>query len=149
MALAEVGVDIPVGVCVKCEGKGRKNYKRLTYTHQLGRPLSENNSGGMRWGEAYRLFHRRAWRRVVSEDLGMLSEGLFIVNVKNHLRTRNGVQEEVDVAGFHRDFVTNKLGMVEVEEYKVPVKGMGFGANRNARVPYEYVMMFKFPEEEE
>ena len=40
--------------------KPEKQYKRNTYTHCLGRKLSENNSGGMQFGEKYKELHKKA-----------------------------------------------------------------------------------------
>jgi len=127
-----------LNTCMKCGGQGKRNYKRMTYTHQLGRPLSENNSGGMRWGNEYRWFHMRAWTKVCRDILSGAGAELFIINVKNHIRN----WEEVDVAGWHAEHIA-KLDMVLIEDYKVPVKGMGYGENRDARVASEHVMVFR------
>lgn len=132
----------PAGTCQKCGGAGKRNYKRMTYTHQLGRTLTANNSGGMRWGNEYRYFHMRAWKRVCRDVLDPRGSRLFIVNVKNHIRNF----EEIDVAGWHAEHIT-KLDMDLVEDYKVLVKGMGFGENRDARVPSEHVMVFRAKED--
>ena len=63
--------------CGKCEGKGHREYKRITYRHFLGRELSPDNSGAMQWGVAYRDFHQRVWAKVVPL---IKPGGVFILN---------------------------------------------------------------------
>jgi tRNA G10 N-methylase Trm11 len=131
----------PVLPCEKCGGKGKRKYKRITYTHTLGRPLHPNNSGGMQWGNAYRELHVEAWteaHRVLRKG------GLLIVNVKNHIRTIKGVQQEVDVVGWHVDTILD-LGFKEVDRIPVKTSGMGFGQNRDARAECEWVLVFRKP----
>ena len=130
----QLPVDQP---CPKCNGTGRRKYKRLTYKHTLGRDLHPNNSGGMQWGDAYRELHEKAWaeaHRVLRKG------GLLIVNVKNHFRNH----EEVDVVGWHAETILG-LGFKEVERIPVKTPGMGFGQNRDARAECEYVLVFRKP----
>src|SRR5690606_25564798 len=55
-------------VCERCDGQGRRAYKRLTYTHRLGRPLSEGSTANLGWigkeGERYREAHEAIWAEV-------------------------------------------------------------------------------------
>lgn len=113
--------------------------KRMTYRHQLGRPLTDGNTGGMQWGDEYRAFHRFAWRKV----RGLLAPGgLFVLNVKDHVRGGK-VQE---VAAWHRD-VIEQLGFEVAAERRVEVNGMGFGQHQNgegkAKVDHEMVWAFR------
>ena len=113
-----------------------KDYsKRMTYRHQLGRPLTENNSGGMQWGPDYRTFHEAAWTKVRTLlEYG----GLLILNVKDHVRKG----EVIKVCDWHKDFITHEVGMTCIDDIKVPVNGMGFGANGKSRVDHERVIVF-------
>jgi DNA modification methylase len=109
-------------------------YKRVTYTSALGRKLNEYNSGSLQWGKKYREFHIKAWmesRRVLK------NKGIFILNIKNHIR--NGVEQLV--TEWHIDTL-RLMGFELVEHIKVNVPSMGFGQNREARVPYESVIKF-------
>src|SRR5690606_26606499 len=47
--------------CPKCNGTGRRVYKRITYRHYLGHELHPNNTGGMQWGDVYRSMHEKIW----------------------------------------------------------------------------------------
>lgn len=114
----------------------RDTSQRITYRHTLGRPLSENNSGKLQWGDAYREFHVGAWRKVRS----LLPDGgTFILNVKNHIRKG----EEVNVAGWHKDTLV-QLGFTLCDWVAVPVKGMGFGQHQHtAKINHEIVFKFR------
>lgn len=57
--------------------------RRRSYTHDLGRPLSEGSSGAMHWGDEYRDLHYKAW----SEAVRVLRPGgRFVLNIKDHIR---------------------------------------------------------------
>lgn len=127
--------------CSKCDGTGKRKYKRFTYKHSLGRDLHPRNTGGMQWSEKddapYKVLHREAW----AESWRVLQEGgLLIVNVKNHIRK----YVEIDVVGWHAETI-KALGFEEVERIPVKTPGMGFGANRDARAECEYVLVFRKP----
>lgn len=109
--------------------------RRLTYRHSLGRELTDNNSGAMQWGPDYRAFHVRAWKKVHAL---LVPGGLFVLNVKNHVR-RGKVQH---VAEWHRERC-QRVGFELLEDNKVPVPGMRFGANSGLRVEHEHVYVFK------
>jgi SAM-dependent methyltransferase len=63
--------------------------RRRSYTHDLGRSLSEGNSGAMHWrnggdGSAfYRDLHLSAWREA---ERVLRPGGVFILNMKDHYR---------------------------------------------------------------
>lgn len=113
--------------------------KRMTYTHQLGRQLDDDNSGKMHWGPKYWEFHQKAWAEM---HRVLVPGGLFILNVKDFLRTKKGVQEYVGVAQWHIDLLLDMGYSVEVDQI-IPVKGMGFGANGKSRVDHERVIAFR------
>lgn len=109
--------------------------KRNTYTHVLGRKLSEGNTGGMQWGEEYRLKHIQIYnecKRVLKKD------GIMIINVKDHIRKG----EIVEVSKFHKETM-EKSGFRLVEAITIPVNGLGFGSNAKARVGHENIFVFQ------
>lgn len=110
---------------------------RATYRHALGRPLSENNSGGMQWGVEYRAFHIK-WTNRCWEILA--GGGLLILNVKNHIR--KGVEVEV-VEWFRHRMLS--IGFVLLEDVEVKTPGMRRGENHQVRVECEHVMVFERP----
>lgn len=66
--------------------KAKDGSLRRSYTHDLGRDLSADNSGGMQWGDGYRRFHQQAW----AESLRVLKlGGRFVLNIKDHIRGGN------------------------------------------------------------
>lgn len=112
-----------------------KKYQRNTYRHTLGRPLSENNSGRMQWGDKYRDFHERAWAecwRVLKPT------GLFVLNISDHIRAG----ERQPVTDWHIETL-EKLGFVVLEHVKVETPRQRYGQNGAARVEYESVIRFE------
>lgn len=108
---------------------------RNTYTHILGRKLSENNSGKMPWGEPYRELHRK----VYSECARVLKPGgRAIINIKNHIA--HGT--EVDVTRWHLDEMIRQ-GFIFVSEHRVNLTGNRFGSNGGARIGFESVLLFR------
>lgn len=108
---------------------------RRTYTHTLNRALHPDNSGRLQWGEAYRDFHRRAWteaRRVMTPD------ARFVLNCKDHVRDG----ELVGVTAWHVKTLI-ELGFELVREERVLCPGMRYGANHQARVEYENVILLR------
>lgn len=115
---------------------------RHTYKHSLGRDLHPNNSGKMPYakgkrGLAYRRLHRAAWR----EAWRVLRDGGYLVlNVKNFYKG----DQLVNVAGWHR-WTLRKIGFELVERHVVSVRGHKHGANRDKRVSFEYIYVWKKP----
>jgi hypothetical protein len=109
---------------------------RRSYTHDLGRPLGETNSGAIQWGDDYKKFHSSAWEEAMRV---LRSGGLFVLNIKDHIRGGK-IQ---DVTAWHVDnlMMTGRLELVAIRT--VPLPGIGFGANAEARVPVEYVFVFR------
>lgn len=123
------------GDCRACGGSGLS--RRNTYRHALGRELSPGSAGSMQWGKAYRRLHEDAWReaiRVVRPD------GYLIVNVSNHIR--NG--EEMRVVEFHLNALL-LLGCFVHEVRRVSTPRLGFGANGDARVDGESIIVVRTP----
>lgn len=116
---------------------GRDGSRRQTYRIALGRPLSDENSGALQWGDAYRDFHERAWEEVWRV---LRPGGAFVVNVSDHVR-KGEVQP---VADWHTTAI-RRLGFVRVAEIGVPTRRMRHGANADARVPTEKIFHFQKP----
>lgn len=114
---------------------GSDKSRRTSYTHYLGRPLRPNNAGAMQWGTAYRDLHERAWAEVARV---LQPGGVFILNVSDHVR--KGVV--APVSAWHVDAVIAS-GLDLDDLRRVPTPRMRWGANRNVRVEYEYVLLFR------
>ena len=111
-----------------------KKYKRNTYRHTLGRKLSDNNSGGMQWGEKYKTLHLMAW----SECFRVLKNGgIFILNISDHIRKG----KIIEVTKWHIDTLA-EVGFVEKEHIKCETKRQRFGKNGSLRVGYESIVVF-------
>lgn len=112
-----------------------KKYKRNTYTHQLGRKLSDNNSGAMQWGKKYRELHLKAW----AECARVLKPGgLFCLNISNHIRKG----KEVFVTEWHIEVLRN-IGFSVLEHRKIKTRRNRMGQNGNVRVQYESVVLLR------
>jgi hypothetical protein len=68
--------------------------RRNSYTFDLGRKLSDENSGGMYWGGRYRTFHETAWAEA---NRVLRSGGRFVLNIKDHIK----LHERQFVTGWH------------------------------------------------
>jgi len=110
--------------------------KRITYRHCLGRPLDEQNTGKMQWGEKYRQKHIEIYR----ECLRVLKpNGLMIVNVSDHIRKG----QVVNVVEWHKETIIS-FGMKFIDEIKIETPRMGFGQNAKSRVQHESILVFKY-----
>ena len=112
-----------------------KGYKRNTYTHQLGRKLSDNNSGAMQWGNKYKHLHQKAWQEC---SRVLKPSGLFCLNISNHIRKG----EEIPVTEWHIQELTS-IGFIIVEHRKIKTRRNRMGQNGSARVQYESIILFK------
>lgn len=111
--------------------EAKDNSERNTYTHKLGRKLSDNNSGKMQWGKEYKQLHIDAWKECYRV---LKSNGIFVLNFKNHIR--KGVL--IDVFSWHISELIS-MGFSIEEIVKVETKGNGFGQNGKARTGFEFV----------
>lgn len=110
---------------------------RNTYTHKLGRQLSQNNTGKMQWGEEYRRLHLKAW----GECFRVLKNGgVFILNFKNHIRKG----ELIDVFSWHIKHLI-EIGFMLEEVRQVKTSGNGFGQNGQLRTGFEFVAKLRKP----
>jgi len=113
---------------------------RITYKHMLGRDLDDRNTGGLQWGAAYRTAHVRIWMEVISV---LKPGGVFILNISDHIRGG----KVMPVTSFH-DSLLKQLGLVELSRQEVKTPRMGFGANAEARVDHESVIVYRKPKGE-
>lgn len=112
----------------------RDKSRRLTYTHTLGRQLTEGNTGGMNWGVKYRTTHVL----ILAECRRVLKPGRrLILNISNHIRKG----EEIPVTDWFINAAT-MLGFSLEEHHKIETPRLRYGANREKRVPYESVLVF-------
>ncbi len=114
---------------------GRDGSKRHTYRIDLGRMPSEGSSAVMQWGDEYRDFHQRAWE--TAWDV-LKPEGLLLINMKDHIRDG----ERQPVTSWHRN-VCRAIGYTYVETIKVPVSGLRHGANHEARIDHESIIVLE------
>jgi hypothetical protein len=131
-------------VCPKCDGKGKRVYKRHSYKHYLERMPSPDSSAIMQWGPEYREFHERAWKeiiRVLKPKPAVLAPrskgGRFVLNISDHYR--GGVLQPV--TQWHIDTI-KALGMKKVRQIAVPTERMRHGQNHELRAECEYVVVF-------
>lgn len=113
----------------------RDGSRRRSYTHDLGRQLTANNSGGMQWGKVYRRFHTKAWLKCYR----MLEKGgVLVLNVSDHVRQKKIMR----VAEWHKETLLS-VGFKLVEEHKVDTPRMRDGANSELRVDGEWIYVFR------
>lgn len=109
--------------------------RRRSYTHDLGRALSDANSGGMQWGVEYREFHSAAW----AEAWRVLEpHGLFVLNIKDHIR--GGVRQYV--AGWHVTELSRQ-GFTLLFHLEVEAPSLRAGTNGELRTGGEMVYVLE------
>jgi hypothetical protein len=116
-------------------GIGKWAKTRNSYACSLGKELSENNSGGMQWGDRYRNFHIKAWKEA---DRVLCKNGLFILNISNHIRAK----KEQFVSEWHRDILLG-MGYALLDDTHISTPRQRRGANADLRVEYEHIYTFR------
>lgn len=109
--------------------------ERRTYRHDLGQALHPDNSGQLHWGPKYRAFHEKAWPEAIRV---LRPGGRFVLNIKDHVRD-GAVQP---VSGWHVTTLS-RLGLSLLWMIPVATSGLRYGANRDARVEHEWVLVFE------
>lgn len=105
-----------------------------SYRDFLGKDLNTDNAGRLQWGAKYRTFHERAWseaRRVLTAG------GIFVLNIKDHIRDG----KRVYVTDWHIECLES-LGFCMMKHEQVVTPSHRYGANSEARMPYESVILF-------
>lgn len=123
--------------CDRCDGTGQDQSRRHTYRLDLGRMPTAGSAAVMQWGRDYRMLHVAAWResfRVIRPG------GLMLLNVSDHVRGKRVVR----VSDWHRACV-KALGFEVEREIEVKTRRLKDGANAEARVDYEKVIMARKP----
>lgn len=107
---------------------------RRSYTHDLGRQLSEDNSGAIQWGSRYRDFHIAAWleaKRVLRPD------GRLVLNISDHIRQKRRQY----VSSWHAEALMF-IGFALVDAARVETRRLRSGAHSSVRVRSEMVLTF-------
>jgi DNA modification methylase len=109
--------------------------KRHTYKEYLGRDTSVLSTSSLQWGSEYRDAHYGLWSACLSVlDAG----GYLFLNGSNHIR--NWIEQPVVEA--HVQMLLS-LGMFLREVVQVDTKRQRHGANREARTPYELIVVLQ------
>ena len=112
---------------------------RRSYTHDLRASQGEdytlhpNDTGGMKWGREYWRLHGAVYDEVWRV---LVDGGLFVVNVSDHVRAKKVVR----VVDWHRRALMAR-GFDVVDEVRVDTPRLRHGANRDARVDGEVVIV--------
>jgi tRNA G10 N-methylase Trm11 len=117
---------------------GRDGSKRYTYRISLGRLPTDGSSAGLQWGMDYRSLHLRAWCEVWK---ALRPGGLLVVNVSDHIRDG----EPVPVVEWHAKALV-EIGFQVDEVRTVNTRRMRNGANHEARVPGERIIVARKPQ---
>jgi tRNA G10 N-methylase Trm11 len=135
--------DLFGGECDRCGGAGHDTSKRYTYTTALGRRLTWGSAAGLQWGPEYRRLHRLAWKDATRV---LRPAGWFILNISDHLRQNSrGDQVRIPVSRWHHDHLTTQLGYEAVTVVDIKTHRNGNGANHDARVQTEHLVLFRAP----
>lgn len=113
------------------EDKSRRN----TYTHVLERPLADQNSGKLQWGDDYQDFHRRALKAMFRI---LKPGGYLILNVSDHIRKK----QKMPVVAWYKT-TARQIGFELVSDELIPTKRNREGQNYEARVDGEHLLVFK------
>lgn len=121
--------------CRACGGSGLS--RRNTYRHALGRELTAGSGAAFQWGPRYRHLHEAAWREAIRV---VKPGGFLLVNISNHIREG----EEQRVVEWHTNTLL-LLGCFLHRVERVSTPRLGFGANGDARVDGENIIVVRTP----
>lgn len=115
---------------------------RITYTHKYGEPLHPDNTGRMFfWQPKYKQLHTAVGINIYS----VLKPGHWCIwNTKDFYRTIDGAIVYYAVTEWFIQMF-RQVGFEFLDRIQVPCRGMRWGANREKRVPYEDVCVFRKP----
>lgn len=115
--------------------EAKDDTKRITYRHKLDRLPTHGSSAVLQWGNEYKFFHIKAWKKV---RRFLKPGGIFALNIKNHVRKG----EIVPVTDWHRRTL-RALKFEFSHEVQIHAPGMRFGENHQARVEHESILVFR------
>jgi len=109
---------------------------RHTYTHTLGRKLSDGNTGAMQWGGA-RSLYRVTNKAILGQCMLVLEDGgLFVLNMSDHYR--KGKRQYV--TAWYKGTLA-RMGIDWGPEVRIETRRQKHGANGSLRMPYESVLI--------
>lgn len=108
---------------------------RFTYTHCLGRDLTEGNTGVMHFGKDYCDKHMSIFKHLYNI---MIDNGVFVLNCSDFIKKG----EIIPVTGWMKDTM-GVAGFGFVKDIEVQTPRMRFGANGSVRVPCEHILVFR------
>lgn len=108
--------------------------RRRSYTHDLGRALSDGNAGAMQWGNEYRALHAEVWRVMASL---LRVGGRFLLNIKDHVRGG-----QVEPVTFWHLATLCASGLSYVDAFAVDARHLASGANADLRC-CEWIILFE------
>lgn len=114
---------------------GRDGSRRVTYRLSLGREMTEGNGAAMQWGKPYRMLHVAVWRAMRD---ALKPGGKLALNVSDHIRDGR----RIGVTAWHITALL-ELGFTLVAAETVGTRRMKHGANSEARVDGELVILFQ------
>lgn len=150
LPFAAGSIDVVVTSCVYGNRMSDSHFAndasfRVSYTHVLRavtgdrcRKLHPNNAGTLyAWSQPYWDLHEAAWAEVVRV---LRPGGCFVLNVSNFVRRG----EVFPVAERHAELCV-AAGLLTKSWHVVPTRRLRYGANRDARVTGETVIVMEKP----
>lgn len=110
---------------------------RHSYTHDLGRKLTEGNIGDAYfWQDRYKEFHIRAWQLAYNVTR---PGGEMFLNVSDFYRTTKGERQQMRVVAWHMKTLS-AIGYSILKVHRVGTPRMRKGRNGESRVEYEAII---------
>lgn len=114
--------------------------RRNTYTHALGRELTEGNAGAMQFGPEYKFLHLGVYMEMWRVLKGKRKQPNVFINMSNHIRGGN----EIDVTGWHVAAL-EVVGYVIEEVRTVETQRLREGENWDLRCEHESIIVARKP----
>lgn len=129
-------LDGDAAACPKCEGTGRSRSKRFSYAVAKGSPLVDDNAAKYhfwRAGGEYQTMHTS----IFHNTLDFVGPGtLLLFNISSVIRKKTGY---VPVMEWWVDLIATRASIERL--IAIPTPRVGFGANRDVRVPAEHLIV--------
>lgn len=137
-AFDAIATSPPYGNRMADKYDGRDGSRRNTYRTALGRPVTVGSAACLQWGEEYRATMSTIWRECVRV---LRPGGRLVANTKDHVR--KGVNQ--CVSNWTLDALVD-LGLTFTTKEAITCPGNRHGQNGQARLDYEWVLVFDKPE---